>query len=63
MNFLLIKSFNPKARYWDYNWTSLKNLFKKDEISFLDIGFGSGCIFFQYLKREKDFKATGIDIQ
>ena len=40
----------------------LKIYKKKNEISFLDIGFGSGCIMLSILKERKDFKATGIDI-
>ena len=40
----------------------LKIYKKKNEISFLDIGFGSGCILLSILKERKDFKATGIDI-
>ena len=40
----------------------LKIYKKKDKISFLDIGFGSGCILLSILKEKKDFKATGIDI-
>ena len=35
---------------------------KKNNISFLDIGFGSGCIMLSILKERKDFKATGVDI-
>jgi release factor glutamine methyltransferase len=35
---------------------------KKSNISFLDIGFGSGCILLSILKARKDFKATGVDI-
>ena len=35
---------------------------KKNNINFLDIGFGSGCILLSILKERKDFKATGIDI-
>ena len=39
------------------------NLYKhKNNITFLDIGFGSGCILLSILKERKDFKATGIDI-
>ena len=34
----------------------------KKKISFLDIGFGSGCILLSILKERKDFMATGIDI-
>jgi release factor glutamine methyltransferase len=40
----------------------LKIYKKKNKISFLDIGFGSGCILLSILKEKKDFKATGIDI-
>ena len=40
----------------------LKIYKKKNNISFLDIGFGSGCILLSILKERKDFKATGIDI-
>ena len=35
---------------------------KKNKISFLDIGFGSGCILLTILRERKDFKGTGIDI-
>ncbi len=35
---------------------------KKNNICFLDIGFGSGCIMLSILKERKDFKATGVDI-
>ena len=35
---------------------------KKAEITFLDIGFGSGCILLSILKERKDFKGTGVDI-
>jgi release factor glutamine methyltransferase len=35
---------------------------QKRNISFLDIGFGSGCILLSILKERKDFKATGVDI-
>ena len=35
---------------------------KKNNIHFLDIGFGSGCVLLSILKERKDFKATGIDI-
>jgi len=39
------------------------NLYKnKNNIIFLDIGVGSGCILLSILKERKDFKATGIDI-
>jgi release factor glutamine methyltransferase len=39
------------------------NIYKKrNNINFLDIGFGSGCILLSILKERKDFKATGIDI-
>ncbi len=34
----------------------------KNNINFLDIGFGSGCILLSILKERKDFKATGVDI-
>ena len=40
----------------------LKIYKKKNKISFLDIGFGSGCILLSILKERKDFKATGVDI-
>ena len=35
---------------------------KKNNVNFLDIGFGSGCILLSILKEREDFKATGIDI-
>ncbi|MDA9598574.1 peptide chain release factor N(5)-glutamine methyltransferase [Candidatus Pelagibacter sp.] len=35
---------------------------QKNNINFLDIGFGSGCIMLSILKERKDFKATGVDI-
>jgi release factor glutamine methyltransferase len=39
------------------------NLYKnKNNIIFLDIGFGSGCILLSILKERKDFRAIGIDI-
>jgi len=34
----------------------------KNNIKFLDIGFGSGCILLSILKERKDFQATGVDI-
>ena len=34
----------------------------KDNINFLEIGVGSGCILLSILKEKKHFKATGIDI-
>tara|TARA_Y100000996_G_scaffold375109_1_gene325688 strand:+ start:81 stop:929 length:849 start_codon:yes stop_codon:yes gene_type:complete len=40
----------------------LKIYKKKNKISFLDIGFGSGCILLSILKERKDFIATGVDI-
>jgi len=40
----------------------LKIYKKRNNINFLDIGFGSGCILLSILKERKDFKATGIDI-
>ena len=40
----------------------LKIYKKKNNINFLDIGFGSGCIILSILKERKDFNATGIDI-
>ena len=40
----------------------LKIYNNKNNINFLDIGFGSGCILLSVLKERKDFKATGIDI-
>ncbi len=40
----------------------LKIFKKKDNINFLDVGFGSGCILLSILKEKKNFRATGIDI-
>ncbi len=40
----------------------LKIYKKRNNINFLDIGFGSGCIMLSILKERKGFKATGIDI-
>jgi release factor glutamine methyltransferase len=40
----------------------LKIYKKKNKVSFLDIGFGSGCILLSILKERKDFVATGVDI-
>ena len=40
----------------------LKIYKKKNKVSFLDIGFGSGCILLSILKERKDFIATGVDI-
>ena len=40
----------------------LKIYKNKNNINFLDIGFGSGCILLSVLKERKDFKATGVDI-
>ena len=40
----------------------LKIYKNKKDISFLDIGFGSGCILLSILNERKDFKATGVDI-
>ena len=40
----------------------LKIYKKKNRVSFLDIGFGSGCILLSLLKERKDFVATGVDI-
>ena len=40
----------------------LKIYKNKNNINFLDIGFGSGCILLSVLEERKDFKATGIDI-
>jgi release factor glutamine methyltransferase len=40
----------------------LKIYKKKNKISFLDIGFGSGCILLSILKEKKYFLATGVDI-
>ena len=40
----------------------LKIYKNKNNINFLDIGSGSGCILLSVLKERKDFKATGIDI-
>tara|TARA_Y100000591_G_C21729675_1_gene643341 strand:- start:11 stop:859 length:849 start_codon:yes stop_codon:yes gene_type:complete len=40
----------------------LKIYKKKNEINFLEIGFGSGCILLSILKEKKNFKGTGIDI-
>ena len=34
----------------------------KNNINFLDIGFGSGCILLSILRERKDFIATGIDL-
>ena len=39
------------------------NIYKcKNDINFLDIGFGSGCILLSILKERKDFRASGVDI-
>ena len=35
---------------------------KKNNVNFLDIGSGSGCILLSILKERKDFKGTGVDI-
>ena len=40
----------------------LKIYKNKNKISFLDIGFGSGCILLSIIKERKDFRATGVDI-
>ena len=40
----------------------LKIYKKKNNIIFLDIGFGSGCILLSILKEKKNFRATGVDI-
>ncbi len=40
----------------------LKIYKNKNNIKFLDIGFGSGCILLSILKERGDFKATGVDI-
>ncbi len=40
----------------------LKIYSKKNKISFLDIGFGSGCILLSILKERKDFRGIGVDI-
>ena len=40
----------------------LKIYKNKNKISFLDIGFGSGCIMLSIIKERKDFRATGVDI-
>ena len=40
----------------------LKIYKNKNNINFLDIGFGSGCILLSLLKERKDFKAKGVDI-
>ncbi len=40
----------------------LKIYKKKNKISFLDIGFGSGCILLSILKEKKNFIGTGVDI-
>tara|TARA_Y100000591_G_scaffold322109_1_gene338000 strand:+ start:583 stop:1428 length:846 start_codon:yes stop_codon:yes gene_type:complete len=40
----------------------LKIYKQKSNISFLDVGFGSGCILLSILKERKDFKATGVDL-
>ena len=40
----------------------LKIYKKKNNISFLDIGFGSGCILLSILKERRDFRAIGVDI-
>ncbi len=34
----------------------------RNRISFLDIGFGSGCIILSILKEKKNFKGVGVDI-
>ena len=39
----------------------LKIYKSKNNINFLDIGFGSGCILLSILKERKDFRATGVD--
>ena len=40
----------------------LKIYKNKNNINFLDIGFGSGCILLSLLKERKDFRAKGVDI-
>ncbi len=40
----------------------LKIFNKKNKISFLDIGFGSGCILLSILKERNDFRGIGVDI-
>ena len=40
----------------------LKIYKNKNNINFLDIGFGSGCILLSILKERRDFKASGVDI-
>ena len=40
----------------------LKIYKNKENINFLEIGVGSGCILLSILKEKKHFKATGIDI-
>ena len=40
----------------------LKIYKNKNNINFLDIGFGSGCILLSLLKERKDFKSKGVDI-
>ena len=42
---------------------SVLNIYKKkNNINFLDVGFGSGCIMLSILRERIDFKATGVDI-
>ncbi len=41
---------------------TLKIYKNKNNINFLDIGFGSGCILLSLLKERKDFRAKGVDI-
>ena len=41
---------------------TLKIYKNKNNINFLDIGFGSGCILLSLLKERKDFRARGVDI-
>ena len=40
----------------------LKIYKNKNNINFLDIGFGSGCISLSILKERRDFRAVGVDI-
>ena len=39
------------------------NIYKnKNNVSFLEIGIGSGCVALSILKEEKSFLATGVDL-
>ncbi len=40
----------------------LKIYKNKNNVNFLDIGFGSGCIMLSILKERRDFRAVGVDI-